>query len=146
MSENKISLAPPDSYFEKKKKKKKLLFCKKKKKKKIEKNRSLHKITDFFFFFFFFCTKIKISRSLLIFKNKIRKPRYQFGVDLHCFIIINIVNFRMLQKLGVITIISLILLFEPRHDKTCLREFPTRPDTQRPAQPQPLARVLKFRL
>ena len=33
---------------------------------------------------------------------------------------------------------------EPRHDKMCLREFPTRPDTNRPAQPQKLARVLKF--
>ena len=31
------------------------------------------------------------------------------------------------------------------HD-TCLREFPTRPDTNRPAQPQKLARVLNFRL
>ena len=28
---------------------------------------------------------------------------------------------------------------EPRHDKTCLWEFPTRPDTNRPAQPQKLA-------
>ena len=28
----------------------------------------------------------------------------------------------------------------------CLREFPTRPDTNRPAQSQKLARVLKFRL
>ena len=37
-------------------------------------------------------------------------------------------------------------IFEPRHDKTCLREFPTRPDTNRPAQPQKLVRVLKFRL
>ena len=35
---------------------------------------------------------------------------------------------------------------EPRHDKTCLWEFPTRPDTNWPAQPQELARVLKFRL
>ena len=35
---------------------------------------------------------------------------------------------------------------EPRHDKTCLREFPTRPDSNRPAQPHKLARVLKFRL
>ena len=35
---------------------------------------------------------------------------------------------------------------EPEHDKTCLREFPTRPDTNRHAQPQKLARVLKFRL
>ena len=35
---------------------------------------------------------------------------------------------------------------EPRHDKTCLREFPTRPDTNQPVQPQKLARVLKFRL
>ena len=36
--------------------------------------------------------------------------------------------------------------FEPRHDKMCLREFPTRSGTNRPAQPQKLARVLKFRL
>ena len=35
---------------------------------------------------------------------------------------------------------------EPRQDKTCLQEFSTRPDTNRPAQPQKLARVLKFRL
>ena len=33
---------------------------------------------------------------------------------------------------------------EPRHDKTCLREFPTRPDTNWPAQPRKLSRVLKF--
>ena len=36
-------------------------------------------------------------------------------------------------------------LYEPQHEKTCLREFPTRPDINRPAQPQKLARVLKFR-
>ena len=36
--------------------------------------------------------------------------------------------------------------FEPRQDKTCLREFPTRPDANRPAQPQKLARVFRFRL
>ena len=35
---------------------------------------------------------------------------------------------------------------EPRHEKTYLQEFPTRPDTNRPAQPQNLARVLEFRL
>ena len=29
-------------------------------------------------------------------------------------------------------------LFEPRHEKMCLRESPTRPDTNRPAQPQKL--------
>ena len=33
-------------------------------------------------------------------------------------------------------------LFEPRHEKTC----PTRSDSNWPAQPQKLARVLKFRL
>ena len=38
------------------------------------------------------------------------------------------------------------IIYEPRHDKTCLREFPTMPDTNRPAQPQKLARVFKFRL
>ena len=38
--------------------------------------------------------------------------------------------------------------YEPRHEEneTCLRKFPTRPDTSRPAQPQKLAGVLKFRL
>ena len=35
---------------------------------------------------------------------------------------------------------------EPHHEKMCLRESPTRPDTNRPAQPQKLARVLKFQL
>ena len=29
--------------------------------------------------------------------------------------------------------------FEPRHNKKGFREFPTRPDTNRPAQPQKLA-------
>ena len=43
-------------------------------------------------------------------------------------------------------IIANLNTIEPRHDKMCLREFPTRPDTNRPAQPQKLARVLKFRL
>ena len=38
------------------------------------------------------------------------------------------------------------ILYELRHEKMCLREFPTRPDTNRPAQPQKLARVLKFQL
>ena len=40
----------------------------------------------------------------------------------------------------------IVRITEPRHDKTCIREFPTRPDTNRPAQPQKLPRVLKFRL
>ena len=31
------------------------------------------------------------------------------------------------------------IIIEPRHDKTCLREFPTRPETNRSAQPQKLA-------
>ena len=38
------------------------------------------------------------------------------------------------------------ILNEPRHDKTCLRKFPTRPDTNLPARPQKLSKVLKFRL
>ena len=37
-------------------------------------------------------------------------------------------------------------IVEPRHDQTCLRKFSTRPDTNRPAQPQKLGRFLKFRL
>ena len=40
-------------------------------------------------------------------------------------------------------VIKNTIKYEPRHNKTCLREFPTRPDTNRP---QKLARVLKFRL
>ena len=38
------------------------------------------------------------------------------------------------------------IIIAPRHEKTCLREFPTRLDTNRPVQPQKLARVLKFQL
>ena len=34
---------------------------------------------------------------------------------------------------------EMVIVFETRHDKTCLREFPTRPDINRPAQPQKLA-------
>ena len=41
---------------------------------------------------------------------------------------------------------SYIYIYEPRHDKMCLREFPTRSDSNWPSQPQKLARVLKFRL
>ena len=37
-------------------------------------------------------------------------------------------------------------LLGPRHDKTCLWEFLTRPNSNRPAQPQKLATVMKFRL
>ena len=32
-------------------------------------------------------------------------------------------------------------IIEPQHDKTYLWEFPTRPDTNRPAQPQKLANL-----
>ena len=34
---------------------------------------------------------------------------------------------------------AIAIVFEPRHDRTCLQEFPTRPDTNWPAQPQKLA-------
>ena len=37
-------------------------------------------------------------------------------------------------------------IYESRHEKKCLREFPTTPDTNRPAKPPELAGVLKFRL
>ena len=33
---------------------------------------------------------------------------------------------------------------EPGHEKTCLREFPTRPDSNWPVQLQKLARILKL--
>ena len=36
--------------------------------------------------------------------------------------------------------------YEPRHEKMCLRDFTTRSDSNRPAQLQKLARVLKFPL
>ena len=39
-----------------------------------------------------------------------------------------------------------LIEYEQPHDKTCLQEFPPTPDTNQPAQPQKLARVLKFRL
>ena len=52
------------------------------------------------------------------------------------------------EVLLLLTIIMYVILnvYEPRQDKTCLREFPTRPDTNRSAQPQKLARVMEFRL
>ena len=37
-------------------------------------------------------------------------------------------------------------IYEPCHEKTCLGDFLTRPDTNQLAQPQKLAGVLKFRL
>ena len=43
------------------------------------------------------------------------------------------------QKLSIF-----VKTHEPRHEKTCLREFPTRSDSNWPAQLQRLARVLKF--
>ena len=36
-------------------------------------------------------------------------------------------------------LLHVLFIYEPRHNKTCLWEFPTRPDTNRPAQPQKLA-------
>ena len=36
------------------------------------------------------------------------------------------------------------IIIEPRHDKMCLREFPTRTDANRSAQPQKLARVFEI--
>ena len=53
-----------------------------------------------------------------------------------------------LNSLLHVTLILLLVVrvFEPRHDKKCLREFPTRSGTKRPAQPQKLATVLKCRL
>ena len=39
---------------------------------------------------------------------------------------------------------NLYLIVEPRHEKTCLRECPTRSDSNRPAQLQKLAWGLKF--
>ena len=60
-------------------------------------------------------------------------------------------NFEARMAINTVSISVLILSFwtdmhtyEPRHEKMCLREFLTRPDTNQPAQPQKLARVLKF--
>ena len=38
------------------------------------------------------------------------------------------------------------VIFEPRHEKMCLREFPPRQDTSWPAQLQRPARILKFQI
>ena len=46
----------------------------------------------------------------------------------------------------IFIITSFRFTMEPRHEKTCLREFPARYDSNWPAQLQKLARVLKFRL
>ena len=70
----------------------------------------------------------------------------QCDLDLHYLL-------RAVSKLWIISDILIWMYFcstshthEPWHDKTCLREFSTRPDRNWPAQPQKLARVLKFRL
>ena len=54
------------------------------------------------------------------------------------FIDIRMGNFLQLYLL------KLLDIYEPRHDKMCLREFPTRPDTNRSAQPQKLAKVYRI--
>ena len=41
---------------------------------------------------------------------------------------------------------DIIITFEPRHEKICLRESPTRQDTNWPGQLQRPARILKFRI
>ena len=46
--------------------------------------------------------------------------------------------------MGIIEALMLMPELEPRHEKMCLQEFPIRPDTNWPAQPQKLARILKF--
>ena len=50
------------------------------------------------------------------------------------------------DRMGKVSWFSLCKVYEPRHEKTCLRVFPTRPDTNRSAHIQKLAKVLKFRL
>ena len=52
----------------------------------------------------------------------------------------------LFRNIADVTLINIqhMKIYEPRHDKMCLREFPTRPDTKRPAQQLKLARVLKF--
>ena len=53
----------------------------------------------------------------------------------------------MMYNASVLSVnVFMCTVFDPRHDKTCLRVFPTRPDTNRPARPQKLTRLLKFRL
>ena len=60
-------------------------------------------------------------------------------------------NYKIEEKNFVVVMVTKVkeimgMNAEPRHEKTCLREFPTTPDANRPAQPQELARILKFRL
>ena len=66
-----------------------------------------------------------------------RAPAHKPYIELQCL-------FDVLDFSELLTLPSLSLYMS--HDKTCLREFPTRPDINRPALPQKLARVLKFRL
>ena len=59
---------------------------------------------------------------------------------------------RLIWVFAGCTLILLVLschssfIFEPRHEKMCLRESPTRQDTNWPAQLQRPARILKFRI
>ena len=53
-------------------------------------------------------------------------------------------NVTIQEEESIMSFVILSISYEPRHYKMCLREFPTRVDTNWPAQPQKLARVLKF--
>ena len=44
----------------------------------------------------------------------------------------------------IVMVTSAVIIIEPRHEKTCLREFPTRSGSNWPAQLQKLAGGLKF--
>ena len=83
-------------------------------------------------------------------KLPICPPRYILGILLYVLYIFEcMLNSRSIQDIFHFSACPRFvgaLTYEPRHDKTCLWEFPTRPDTNQPAQPQKLARVLKFRL
>ena len=50
----------------------------------------------------------------------------------------------MMMMVLLVGSVSFSPVYEPLHEKTCLREFPTRSGSNWPAQLQKLARALKF--
>ena len=56
-----------------------------------------------------------------------------------CVVNVSITLPSMLLTVKRINLNGIVVVFEPRHKKTCLREFPTRSDSNWPAQLRKLA-------
>ena len=85
--------------------------------------------------------------GLSLFENpEDRFSRDEAHLSFWLFLCIFVITYNVVNVVQCNVFMYTTHLIEPRHEKTCLREFPTRPDTNRPVQPQKLARVLKFRL